>query len=136
MVTAAVVTAVVMPVLVAVMPVLVVVISVAADGVTAADGTEGAVTGEDTAITHTDGTAIPTIVTVAGIGQLSVILTARATESGFHTIEGGGELRTCVRLTRPGIATILPACSLSIGLSSYRYKERVLLRVSRGSSHR
>jgi hypothetical protein len=57
----------------------------------AADFTAGAVTGEDVAITPTEGsvTAItPTIITVAGTGQPSVILTARATGSGFHTIEG------------------------------------------------
>ena len=158
-VTAAVVTAVlvvVMPVLVAVMPVLVAVISaavisVAADGVTA-DGMEEVATGEDVAITRTDGTAIPTIL-MAGIGRLSVILTARATGSGFPTIEGKGELRTCVRLTRP--ARSLPysrqarrlirppsmrpshsARRLMPGLSSYRYKGRVLPRVSRGISYR
>jgi hypothetical protein len=68
-----------------------VVISVAvvtAAVISVADGTEGAVTGEDMATVMatrtTEDTAIPIIPTIlTGIGQLSVILTAGATEFGF-----------------------------------------------------
>ena len=52
----------------------------------------------------TEVTAIPTILT-AGIGQLSVTLTARATGFGFHTIEGKAELR---RGTKAGYPEFVP----------------------------
>ena len=55
------------------------------------DGTEEAVTGEDAAITRTEDTPITVIPTIlTDIGQLSVILMAGASGSGFHIIEGKG----------------------------------------------
>jgi len=70
------------------------------DAALVVDGTEEAVTGEDVATTLTEDMPIPTSVfvdipttiriTLTGIGRLSVILMAGATESGCHIIEGEG----------------------------------------------
>jgi hypothetical protein len=65
------------------------------EDITVVDGTEEAVTGEDVATTPTEDTPIPTsvfvgILTLTGIGQLSVIPMAGATGSGCRIIEGKG----------------------------------------------